>query len=70
MKNGELPTIKDLLKKSINWPCNCGNLYNKEGKIICEDCSKYRALEIYTNIIFNPMKITKKRKKNKYEKKS
>ena len=63
MKNGELPTIKDLLNKSTKWACKCGNINNKIGKIICDSCSKYRPLETYTNIIFNPMLITKTEKK-------
>lgn len=63
MKNGELPTIKDLLNTSKNWSCSCGNINNKEGKIICDCCSKYRSLETYTNILFNPMIVTKKEKK-------
>ena len=63
MKNGEIPTIKDLLNTSKNWSCSCGNINNKEGKIICDCCSKYRPLETYTNILFNPMIVTKKEKK-------
>ena len=63
MKNGELPTIKDLLNKSSKWACKCGNINNKIGKVICDSCSKYRPLETYTNIIFNPMLITKAEKK-------
>ena len=40
-------------------------------KIICNNCSKYRPLETYTNIIFNPMFVTKAEKKeNKLETKS
>jgi len=38
-------------------------LNNNLGKIICNNCSKYRPLETYTNIIFNPMFITKVEKK-------
>ena len=63
MKNGEMPTIKDLLKKSTNWACVCGNIENKIGNIVCDTCSKYRPLESYTNIIFNPMLISKEEKK-------
>ena len=55
MKNGELPTIKELLNKSSTWPCDCGILDNKVGKIICRVCSKYRPLETYTNLVFNPL---------------
>ena len=55
MKNGELPTIKELLNKSSTWPCDCGILDNSVGKIICKGCSKYRALETYTNLVFNPL---------------
>ena len=74
MKNGELPKINDLLNKSIKWPCNCGDKNNKQGKIICNSCSKYRSLETYKNIIFNPMLVTKAEKKElqmrrKHEKK-
>ena len=74
MKNGELPTINDLLNKSKKWSCNCGDKNNKQGKIICNSCSKYRALETYKNIIFNPMLVTKTEKKElqmrrKHEKK-
>ena len=63
MKNGELPTIKELLNKSTNWNCTCGEQNNLLGKIICNNCSKYRPLETYTNIIFNPMFLTKQEKK-------
>ena len=63
MKNGELPTINDLLNKSIEWSCNCGDKNNKKGKIICNSCSKYRSLETYKNIIFNPMLVTNAEKK-------
>ena len=63
MKNGELPTIKELLNKSSTWGCTCGEQNNSIGKIICNNCSKYRPLETYTNIIFNPMFITKEEKK-------
>ena len=55
MKNGELPTIKELLNKSSTWPCDCGTLDNYVGKIICKSCSKYRQLETYTNLVFNPL---------------
>ena len=63
MKNGDLPTIKELLNKSSTWCCTCGELNNNLGKIICSNCSKYRPLETYTNIIFNPMFVTKNEKK-------
>ena len=55
MKNGELPTIKELLNKTSTWPCDCGILDNTVGKIICKGCSKYRPLETYTNLVFNPL---------------
>ena len=55
MKNGELPTIKELLNKTSTWPCDCGVLDNSAGKIICKGCSKYRPLETYTNLVFNPL---------------
>jgi hypothetical protein len=54
MKTGELPTIKELLNKALTWCCTCGEQNNHIGKIICNNCSKYRPLETYTNIIFNP----------------
>ena len=63
MKNGDLPTIKELLNKTSTWCCTCGELNNDLGKIICNNCSKYRPLETYTNIIFNPMFITKNERK-------
>ena len=63
MKNGDLPTIKEFLKKTSTWCCTCGELNNNLGKIICNNCSKYRPLETYTNIIFNPMFVTKIEKK-------
>ena len=63
MKNGDLPTIKELLNKTSTWCCTCGELNNSLGKIICNSCSKYRPLETYTNIIFNPMLVTKIEKK-------
>ena len=55
MKNGELPTIKELLNKNSTWPCDCGVLDNSLGKIICKGCSKYRPLETYSNLVFNPL---------------
>jgi len=63
MKNGDLPTIKEFLKKTSTWCCTCGELNNNLGKIICNNCSKYRPLETYINIIFNPMFVTKIEKK-------
>ena len=58
-KNGDIPSIKTLLKKNNNWTCECGNTENKIGKIICGNCKKYRSLETYDNILFNPLLITK-----------
>ena len=60
MKNGELPTIKELLNKSSTWPCDCGILDNANGKIICKGCSKYRPLETYSNLVFNPLLAEKR----------
>ena len=60
MKNGELPTIKELLNKSSTWPCDCGVLDNANGKIICKGCSKYRPLETYSNLVFNPLLCEKR----------
>ena len=59
MENGELPTIKMLLNKSSSWSCTCGERDNKIGKIVCQKCSKYRPLETYKNILFNPLSIRK-----------
>jgi hypothetical protein len=55
MKNGDLPKIKDLLKKSTAWPCSCGQEDNDINKILCSNCSRYRSLETYNNILFNPL---------------
>ena len=60
MKNGDLPNIKELLKKSTSWSCTCGQEDNDTSKIICNKCSKYRGLETYNNILFNPLLATKK----------
>ena len=60
MKNGDLPNIKELLKKSTSWPCSCGQEDNDINKIICSKCSKYRDLVTYNNILFNPLLATKK----------
>ena len=60
MKSGELPTIKELLNKSSTWPCDCGVLDNANGKIICKGCSKYRPLETYSNLVFNPLLAEKR----------
>lgn len=60
MKNGDLPNIKELLKKSTSWTCNCGQEDNDINKILCSKCSKYRDLETYNNILFNPLLATKK----------
>ena len=59
MENGELPIIKNLLNKNIMWSCTCGEKENQIGKIICQKCSKYRPLETYNNILFNPLSIRK-----------
>ena len=59
MENGEIPNIKTLLNKFTCWPCSCGEKENQIGKIICKKCSKYRALETYNNILFNPLSIRK-----------
>lgn len=58
-ENGELPTIKMLLNKSSCWSCTCGETDNKIGNIVCQKCSKYRPLETYNNILFNPLSIRK-----------
>ena len=55
MKNGDLPKIKDLLKKSTTWSCSCGQEDNNINKILCSNCSRYRSLETYNNILFNPL---------------
>ena len=55
MKNGDLPKINDLLKKSTTWPCICGQEDNDIKKILCRNCSRYRRLETYNNILFNPL---------------
>ena len=67
MKNGDIPSIKVLLNKNHNWACTCGNTENKIGKIICENCSKYRTLETYNNILFNSLMITKEEIKEFYK---
>ena len=59
MENEELPCIKTLLNKNISWSCKCGEKENEIGKIICKKCSKYRPLETYNNILFNPLSIRK-----------
>ena len=60
MKNGELPNLKELLQKNDLWPCPCGKTDNKCGTIICKKCSKFRGLETYNNILFNPLIATKR----------
>ena len=60
MENGDLPNIKELLKKSTCWPCSCGQEDNSVNKVVCSKCSKYRGLETYNNILFNPLLATKK----------
>ena len=60
MKNGDLPNIKELLKKNTTWPCSCGQEDNDSKKIICSKCSRYRGLETYNNILFNPLIANKK----------
>ena len=60
MKNGDLPNIKELLKKSTTWTCSCGQEDNDTNKIICNKCSRYRGLETYNNILFNPLMANKK----------
>ena len=60
MKNGDLPNIKELLKKTTTWPCSCGQEDNDINKIICAKCSRYRGLETYNNILFNPLIANKK----------
>ena len=59
MKSGEIPTVKELLDKDSTWQCQCGIYDNKIGDIICSGCTRYRKLETYNNIIFNPLKISK-----------
>ena len=60
MENGDLPNIKELLKKTTSWPCSCGQEDNSVNKVVCSKCSKYRGLETYNNILFNPLLATKK----------
>ena len=59
MENGEIPIIKNLLNKSTSWVCSCGEKENQKGKIVCQKCSRYRPLETYNNILFNPLSIRK-----------
>ena len=66
-ENDEIPTIKTLLNKSCCWACSCGEKDNSIGKIICKKCSKYRALETYNNILFNPLSIRKHELKEFYQ---
>ena len=66
-ENDEIPTIKTLLNKSCCWACSCGEKDNSIGKIICKKCSKYRALETYNNILFNPLSIRKDELKEFYQ---
>ena len=66
MENGEIPRIKMLLNKSTSWPCYCGEKENQIGKIICQKCSRYRPLETYNNILFNPLIIRKDELKEFY----
>lgn len=67
MKNDKIPTIKDLLKKNETWPCICGKTDNKKGEIFCEDCKRYRKLETYNNILFNPLNVDKKETEEFYK---
>ena len=60
MKNGDVPNVRELLKKSTTWPCSCGQEDNDINKILCSKCSKYRGLETYNNILFNPLIASKK----------
>ena len=60
MKNGDLPNIRELLKKNTTWPCSCGQEDNDVSKIICGKCSRYRSLETYNNILFNPLIASQK----------
>ena len=60
MKNGDLPNIKELLNKTTTWTCSCGEENNDTSKIICSKCSRYRGLETYNNILFNPLLANKK----------
>ena len=60
MKNGDSPNIRELLKKSTTWSCSCGQEDNDISKIICSKCSRYRGLETYNNILFNPLFANKK----------
>jgi len=74
MKNGDLPNIKELLKKSSTWTCSCGQEGNEINKILCSKCSRYRGLETYNNILFNPLMANDKEIKDleirrKHEKK-
>ena len=74
MKNGDLPNIKELLKKSTTWTCSCGQEGNEINKILCSKCSRYRGLETYNNILFNPLMANDKEIKDleirrKHEKK-
>ena len=60
MKNGDSPNIRELLKKSTTWSCSCGQEDNDISKIVCSKCSRYRGLETYNNILFNPLFANKK----------
>lgn len=60
MKDGSLPTIRDLLNKNAKWQCQCGNFENSVDSVECSSCQRYRKLESFENLIFNPLKASNK----------
>ena len=58
MKNGETPTIKEILKKEKRWQCQCGFCDNNINNLLCTECKRYRKLESFDYLVFNPFKVT------------
>lgn len=57
-QDGEPIKFLDILERDKQWVCQgCENFINKD-VIFCEDCKLFRPLEMFKNILHNPMEVT------------
>lgn len=57
-QDGEPIKFMDILERDKQWRCQgCDTNYNKD-IIFCNDCKQFRPLEMYKNLLHNPMKVS------------
>lgn len=57
-QEGEPIRFMDILQRDKHWKCQgCDSVHSKE-IIFCEQCQKFRPLEMYKNLVNNPHKVS------------